>query len=184
MDKPINLSIGLIGLIGCFETVNTHRLLTLRRSHPINSLQNYQRPAAAPARCGLEMSKNEGCCCVRRVRRRSIPPCLRNSVGTPLSAGPSVRTCSGRLGVVPRALLRPRGVRATRGRVPVCERPVRRPCIPCCRVTHRSGRSNAPPFVGVFAGRVVVCHLSATAVHHSALPSPPNRRRWRHRLRV
>ena len=81
-----------------------------------------------------------GRCCVRRVRRRSIPPCLRNSVGTPLSAGPSVRTCSGRLGVVPRALLRPRGARATRGRVPARERPVRRACIPCCRVTLRSGR--------------------------------------------
>ena len=34
----INLLIGLIGLIGCFETVNIHRLLTLKRSRPINSL--------------------------------------------------------------------------------------------------------------------------------------------------
>ena len=45
---------------------------------------------------------------------------------------------------------------------------------PMLRVTHRSGRSNAPPFVGAVAGRVVVCHLSPTAVHHAALPSPPN----------
>ena len=102
------------------------------------------------------------------------PPGLRNSVGTPLRAGPRVRTCSGGLCVVRRALIRRRGARGTRGRVPARERPVRRACIPCCGVTHRSGRSNAPPFVGAVAGRVVVCHLSPTAVHHSALPSPPN----------
>ena len=36
-DKPINLLIGLIELIGWFETVNTHYLLTLKRNCPINS---------------------------------------------------------------------------------------------------------------------------------------------------